>query len=433
MAGPSPSARPRLFYGYWIVAAAFFFALVFSGCGFYAFSLFVTPLQANMGWGRGEIMTALTVYFLTSGVSAPVVGRVVDRIGATRVMATGALVAGAGLFLLSQVTELWQFYGGYLVTGLGMAATGMVSTTAVVSNWFVRRRGTAIGIMSAGVGAGGLVLAPLIGGYLIPDLGWRVAFRVLAGLAWALIPLALLVMKTRPADMGLLPDGDKYSETEPEPSVRDDEHSAPTVAAEGLTARLAAATPAFWLMAVSFLTHGFSEISVLQNQVPYLEDAGFPMAMAAGVLGGVGLWSTIGKFGFGWLCDRMSAKYVCAIGLSLQLAGTLVLMNVSSESPLVVLWLYAVVMGLGVGGWLPTMSMLVSTNFGLVSYGAIFGAISFSQSVGGATGPLLAGYLYDASGSYQQVFLVWFASYAASILSVIFVRRPLARQGKPEA
>jgi MFS family permease len=421
MTGLSHSTKPGLFYGYWIVAAAFLVAMVFSGCGFYAFSLFVTPLQADLGWGRGEIMIALTIYFLTSGISAPFVGRIVDRIGATRVMTAGALVAGTGFILLSLVTELWQFYGSYLFTGMGMAATGIVSTTTVVSNWFEKRRGTAIGIMSAGLGAGGLILAPLIGGYLIPGLGWRTAFRVLAGFVWALAPVALLVIKTRPADMGLFPDGREG----PEENTVD---VVPVLSMAGLTTKMAVATPVFWLIAVSFLAHGFSEISVLQNQVPYLEDTGFPVAMAAGILGAVGLWSTIGKFAFGWLCDRLSAKYVCAIGLSFQLAGTLVLMNVSPDSPGAVPWLYALIIGLGVGSWLPTMSMLVSTNFGLVSYGAIFGMISFSQSIGGATGPLLAGYMYDASGTYQQVFLIWIASYCVSLLSILLVRRPARPQ-----
>jgi len=406
------------------VAAAFFFALVFAGCGFYAFSLFVTPLQTDLGWGRGQIMTALTIYFLTSGVSAPVVGRVVDRIGAPKVMATGALVAGTGLFLISLIGEPWQFYAGYLVTGMGMAAAGVVPTTSVVSNWFERRRGTAIGIMSAGLGAGGLVLAPLIGGYLIPTLGWRIAFRVLAGLVWTLIPVALLVIKTRPSDLGLHPDG----QAGPGGGTR--EKTSITLSG-GLSTRMAVAVPTFWFIVVSFIAHGFSEVSVLQNQVPYLEDTGYPAATAAAVLGGVGLLSTFGKFGFGWLCDRLAAKYVCAIGLGLQVAGTLILMNVGPGTPVAMLWLYAVVIGLGVGGWLPTMSMLVSTNFGLASYGAIFGMVSFSQSLGAATGPVLAGYLYDAAGNYQQVFIIWFAAYAVSILSVLLVRRPATAQVSP--
>jgi len=393
--------------------------MIFAGCGFYSFSLFVTPLQTDMGWGRGEIMTGLTVYLLTSGLASPFIGRIVDRIGATRVMTTGALLAGIGLILISLVTELWQFYSAYLFTGLGMAATGMVSVTTVISNWFVKRRGTAIGIMSAGLGAGGLVLAPIIGGYLIPELGWRLTYRVLAGIVWTLIPLILTVIKTRPSDIGLQPDGEKYVHV-------DTTNVAGNSSLTGLSLITALKTPTFLLLAVSFFTHGFSEIGVLQNQVPYLEDTGVPIAMASGILGGVGLFSTIGKFAFGWLCDRLHPRYVCAIGLGFQVIGTVILMNIGPESPAAVLWLFAVLFGLGVGGWLPTMSMLVSTNFGLVAYGAIFGVITFFQSSGGSVSPLTAGYMYDMTGTYQQVFLLWFIAYGLSILTVLIVRRPPA-------
>ncbi len=191
-----------------------------------------------------------------------------------------------------------------------------------------------------------------------------------------------------------------------------------------MTPRQAIATGAFWLMAVSFITFGFSEVTMLQHQVPYLEGTGFAAATAAGVLGIVGLWSTIGKFGFGWLCDRMPVKYVCAIGLGLQLVATAMLMNITVSSPMTVVWLYATLMGLGVGSWLPAMSMLVSTSFGLASYGAILGMIGFVQSFGGATGPLVAGYMYDAMGTYQWVFIIVLGTYAISTASVLMVRRP---------
>jgi len=414
---PLPSKKSRVFYGYWIVVATFFFAFIFSGCGFYSFSLFVIPLQADLGWDRGEIMATLTFFFLVGGITAPFIGRVVDRYGVRRVMTAGALVAGLGFTLLSLVNDLWHFYGSYVIIGLGMAGTGMVPTTFVVSNWFKKKRGTAIGIMSAGIGAGGLALAPLTGGYLIPNFGWRVTYLVLAVLVWALIPLALFVIKTKPSDMGLYPDDGQDSEVVTEAEV-------PALASGGLSSRVAIRTSTFWLIAVSFLAFGISEVGILQNEVPYLEDIGFSAAMAAGVHGVVGLWSTIGKFGFGWLCDRIQAKYACAIGLALQLVGTIVLMNVRLTSPVAIIWLYTFLMGFGVGNWLPTMSMLISTNFGLVAYGAIFGMISLTQSLGAATGPLVAGYMYDASGSYRWVFILLGVSYAISMLSILAVRRP---------
>ena len=414
---PHITKKPKLFYGYWIVAATFFCAFIYSGVGFYAFSLFVKSLQSDFDWSRAGIMAALTILFLITGASSPFIGRVVDRYGARKVMAAGAFVVGLGFALLSLMNSLWHLYGGYIVIGVGMAAVGMVPSTTVISNWFEKRRGTAIGIMSAGIGAGGLVLAPLIGGYFIPNFGWRASYLVLAALVWILVPLILLVIRTKPADVGLHPDGDQDPE-----SVTESEAS--PLATEGLNLKMALATFGFWLISVSFLAHGFSEVGILQSQVPFLEDIGFSSVLAAGALGFVGLWSTIGKFGFGWLCDQIPAKYACCIGLGVQLVGTIMLMSLRADSPQIIIWLYATVMGLGVGSWLPAMSIIVSTNFGLASYGAIFGMVAFIQSIGAATGPFTAGYIYDTTGSYHWAFIAFIISYLVAVLTILPVRRP---------
>jgi len=413
-----PSKKPGFFYGYWIVAIAFFCAFIHSGCGFYAFSLFIRPLQAEFEWGRGQIMVALTIFFLISGMSAPAVGRLVDRYGSQKVIVVGSLVTGIGFVMICLMHSLWLFYVGYVVVGLGMAGTGMVPATTVISNWFEKRRGTAVGIMASGIGAGGFVLAPLIG-YLIPGFGWRVSFVVLAVITWMIIPLAIWVLKTKPSDMGLYPDGRQ----EPETAV---ETTAPHSVSQGLTLKTALATSCFWWIAISFLAHGFSEVGVLQTQVPYLEDVGFPLSTAANAFGVVGLFSLIGKFFFGLLCDRMQAKYVCTIGLGVQLAGISILMTVRPESHVAILWIYAVVIGLGVGSWLPAMSMLVSTNFGLVAYGTIFGSISFMQGIGAATGPLMSGLIYDATGTYRGAFIMFILLYSVAIPTVLAARRPKA-------
>ena len=412
------SKKPKVFYGYWIVAVAFLCLFIMSGCVFYAFSLFVKPIQADLGWSRGEIMAAFTVFCLVQGVTAPFIGRVVDHYGARKVIPIGALIAGIGFVFLSLMHNLWDFYTGWAVVGIGMAAMGPVPATTIVSNWFQKKRGLAIGIMSTAVGVGGLALAPLVGGYLIPNFGWGTSYLVLALLTWVLIiPLALLVMKTRPSDIGLYPDGIETPEavavTEALPS-----------ASRGLTLRMALATSAFWLITLSFLSNGFSQHGTILNQVPHLEDIGFPAATASATLGVVGLGSTIGKIGFGWLCDWIPAKYAFAIGLGLQLVSIIILINVEPAWPPATIWLYAIIFGLSVGSWLPAMSMLISTNFGLASYGAIFGMITLVHSIGGAIGPLMAGYMYDTMNTYDWAFIIFLALCAVAIATILAVRRP---------
>ena len=233
---PRLARKPRVFYGYWIVAATFVCLFITAGFGMFAFSLFVKPLQAELGWGRGGIMAGFTVYLMVVGLASPFVGRVIDRYAASRVIAIGAIIAGLGFFLLSRTDYPWQFYLGYATVGIGFAALGHVSATAVVSNWFKKRRGTAIGIMSTGIGAGGLVMAPVIGGFLIPSFGWRAAYLTLGGLVWVfIIPLAWLVIKKEPADMGLFPDGEPASE------LKVTNKSGPAIVS-GLTLKMAVAT-----------------------------------------------------------------------------------------------------------------------------------------------------------------------------------------------
>jgi len=217
--------------------------------------------------------------------------------------------------------------------------------------------------------------------------------------------------------MGLYPDGMPAPE-----AVAVTEAS--LSASEGLSLKMALATPALWLIAVSFLASAFSHVGIIQNQVPYLEDIGFPVVAAAGALGGVGLGSLIGKLGFGWLCDRIQPKYACCISLVLQLVSIIILMSVQPVSPLAIIWLYAIVMGLGGGGWLPTMSMLISASFGSASYGAVFGMVIFAQSIGIATGPLMAGYMYDTMNTYHWAFIILSALYIVAIPAVLAVRRP---------
>jgi len=411
--------KSKVFYGYWIVAACFFCALV-DASGYYCFSLFITPLQTDFGWGRGEIMAALSIRLLASAVVSPFAGRLVDRYGAKRVLVIGAIITGLGFILISLTNNLWYLYLGWGIAGAGVAASGILPATAVVSNWFKKRRGTAIGIMSTGFGAAGVV-SPFIGGYIIPNFGWRGGYFTLALLMWAIIPLVLLVVRSKPADMGLYPDGVEAPE-----AVAVTEASLST--SKGLTLKMALATASFWLIGISFLLANMAETGITQTQVPYFEDIGVPTAIAATTLAVVGIWSAIGKFAFGWLCDHMQAKYARAIGIGFLLASVIMIMSIGPASSLAIIWLYAIIRGFGFGSWAATMSMLVSTNFGLTSYGIIFGMIALLNSVGGSVSPLFAGYMYDTMGTYHWAFIVFIILAVVAMPLILAVRRPKSLQ-----
>ena len=225
------------------------------------------------------------------------------------------------------------------------------------------------------------------------------------------------MIKTKPAELGLYPD-------DVEVLVVEAVAERIIIAPEGFTLKMAIGTSAFWLVGVTFLTSAVSQGGTMQSQVPYLDDIGFPVAMAATALGVAGLGSAIGKFCFGWLCDRIPPKHACLIGLGFQLSAIATIMNIEPASPMSMVWLYAVLMGLGMGSWLPTLSMLTSRNFGLASYGAIFGVMSLFQAVGVSIGPLVAGYLYDSMNTYHLAFIIFLAIYIITVPSILAVRRP---------
>lgn len=414
--------KARIFYGYWIVAVAFLCLFITAGCGFYGFNLFVIPLQKAFGWSRAEIMMATTIWTLTQGVFAPWVGRMIDRHDPRRIIIIGALLSSLALTLLTMTNELWQFYLFYGLYGCGFAATNVLPVSAIIFNWFKRKRGLAIGIAGTGVGAGGFVFSLLIGGYLIPALGWRKTFPILGLIMTAVIPLMLLVVKTRPEDIGLQPDGD-------EAPLEDVAHrSSRKTPEDSLSMGQTFKTWNFWLISFAATTFGFSTMAIIRNQVAHLEDIGFSAAAAAGALGMVGIGNGIGKFAFGFIGDWVKPKLSMAIGLGLQLIAVTILMMVSPTSPAVAIWLYAAFMGLGQGSWMPTMSMLISTNFGMAAYGTIFGMINLINVIGASSGPLLAGYIYDTRNSYDLAFIICIATYIIGIVLALSIRPP----GLPE-
>ncbi|MBW1800734.1 MAG: MFS transporter [Deltaproteobacteria bacterium] len=398
----------RINSGWWGVFAGFLTLVVFSGCGYFFFSLFVKPLEAHFGWDRSTIMAAFTFLFMAVAVASPIAGKAVDRYSPKQVMTIGALVMGSGFFLLSLMSSPLVCYVGHVIVGAGSSALGPIPLTAVVSGWFIRNRGLAIGIMATGTGAGGIIMAPLIGGFLIPRYGWSASYVIMGVLTCVVvIPMALFLIKKRPMEKnhgsgGGLDDGDNAG-------------SQTALDLRGLPLKRALLTPAFWLIAMAFVASQIGLTGAIQSQVPHLQDIGFPVGTAAAALGGIALVSGLAKIMFGWLCDFIKPKYVFNLAVLFMAGGTFILMNVKPDSGNSILWLYALIMGIGAGSWLPTMSMLVSENFGLAAYGSIFGALSLVFNMGVSVGPLLAGFIFDVTNGYHWAFVTFMISYAVAI------------------
>jgi len=374
-----------------------------------------------MGWSRAELMAGFTLMSISMAVMAPFAGRLVERYGARMVITSGALLASSGLVLLSQMSNLWHYYAGYTIMGVGIAALNQVTASYVVSQWFYQRRGMALSVMSMGLLSGLVVYPPIFGAYVLPQLGWSNTYLTLAAIIVAVIvPLSLLVIRTKPSEMGLYPDGKDTL------AVVNASATSAAAGSQGLALKMAIATSAFWVIAV-YALFNHQHMGTILSQVPYLIDTGFSVGVAAASFSILSITQIFGVFFFGWLCDKKHVKLAMVIGNFFMALGILMLINISAKSPAWLIWLYAILMGFGTSSWLPTLSMLTSTTFGLHHYGSIFGMLSFFQILGAASGPLLAGYLYDITGNYHLAFIIILGLVLLSIPLVIAVRRPTSR------
>jgi sugar phosphate permease len=419
MAGVTKQKKAGIFYGYWIVVAAFLIFFVNSGASFYSFGLFVTPLEKALGWTRSEIMFGNTLLGIAQGIGGLFAGRFISRFGIKKVIIGGIAIVTICLAGIAACDRLWQFYVLYGLTGFGLSTT-FAPPSVLILNWFQKRRGFFIGLAGIGLGFAGVVMPVLLSGLIIPAWGWRAGFLFLGIMSGAIvIPLTLAVVKEKPRDIGLLP----YGET------ADEERKAAAVPPEGLTTKQALRTSAFWFIAISGVAYGFSTQAITLNQVPHLEDIGYPVLQAASALAAVGIGSSIGKFVFGVICDAIGARWARVIGVSFQLIAVGILLTIGPSTSLLVIWTYAILLGLGLGSWVPTQTLQVSTNLGIRDYVTIASFAGIFNTLGGSTGPLFAAYIHDTQGTYQTAFVTFAVMYVIAIVTTVLTRRPKSYRG----
>ena len=412
--------QKKFFYGYWIVLAGLITLTLTSGFAFFGFSVFNKTIADEFGWSRGEVTAAFSVFMLTVAILSPIVGRLTDRHGPRHVLFLGTTVMSLTLFLLSRTSAIWNYYLLHLCLGIGNVLLGTIPVSIILTNWFSQLRGTMQGLAFTGIGLGGIVLAAPIGNYLIPNLGWRSSYLVMAlFLLVTMFPLIFFVVKDHPYQKGLRPYGQELAAVA-------EAHSSKTKGTTGLSLKETLQGPTFWIIGLTSAVYGLSLTAAVQNQVSILTEQGFTATSAVAAIGIVGLGSAVGKFLFGFLCDRIDSKYAAAISYILTASSLIIMIQARSMAHL---WLFAVLHGLGHGGWAPNLAMLAASYFGLKHYGAVLGAIHLLYMAGVAIGPMIAGFAYDQIGSYHLVLMVLAGLCFVSAPLIAAIRKPKAYIG----
>lgn len=385
-----PPKAKTTFYGYIVVVAAFV-VMMMTGGTFYSFGVFFKPLLAEFGWTRAMTSGAYSLCILLAGLLGIGTGRLTDRFG-PRAVATGCgFLLGLGFLGMSQINTLWQlylFYGVILGIGISGAIVPMMTT---VARWFIQRRGMMTGIAASGVGIGTLIMSP-IANWLVSTYGWRISYTVIGIAAFVLIILAAQFMKRDPSQISQLPYGEA-----------DLGGGNLNLACGSFSLQQAMQTKQLWLLCIMLFFFGISLQMIMVHVVPHITDLKIAATNAALVLAVIGGAGTGGRVIMGMAADRIGNKlaFIMSFGL---ISTALFWLLVAKE--LWMLYLFAVIFGFGYGGIATLMSPVAAHLFGLNSLGIILGVINLSSHVGETIGPIVAGHIFDITGSYNLAFLV---------------------------
>jgi MFS family permease len=400
-----PDTTRRFFYGYIVVVASFCVFAVMYGTRF-AFGVFFKPMLTEFGWTRALTSGALSLSMLVQGLLAIVMGGLNDRLGPRIVLTFCGFFLGVGCLLISQISTLWQIYLFYgVIIGIGMSGV-LVPLLSTVARWFIKRRNVMTGIALTGIGLGSLI-APPVANRLISLYDWRVSYILLGCLVLAVGVLAAQFLKRDPARAGQVPYGGDEAGEEMLQGGN-----------EGFSLREAAHTRQFWMVFGIFVCLGFSYFSIVVHIVPHITDLGISAASGANILAALGGAGIVGNV-VGGAADRIGNKQVCVIGLMLASATLFWLVSITEVW---MFYLFVGIFGIGYGVCLTSESPLVAWLFGVSSHGLLLGIISFGFTIGAAIGPLLTGYIFDVTGSYQVAFLTFAVLSVVGLILMVLIR-----------
>ena len=386
-----------MFYGWLIVLVAALTQGILIGTVNYSYSIIIVPLGEEFEASRLSLMMGITSASLISGLISPIVGPLLDKLPMRRLMTLGALVLGFGYIALSMITAVWQMsviFGVFV--SLAMALLGPLTGSTIVSRWFAKQRGRALGFAAMGTSVAGFFM-PVLVQSLIGEHGWRLTFLIMGCLIILItVPPVLLWIKDKPADKGLLPDGDTEAPAQ---------QQATGVSLYGTTRQILT-EPSFWYIGFStgilFSVFG----AMTSNLAPYAIGLGIDKMDAAGLLSIIAGCAFIGKLIFGYTADVISLKAALWITQGMVALGFVIF---STASSFAVIQLATVIAGLAGGGLIPVWGALLANVFGTVDYGRVMGMMRLLILPIITIGHPTAGYIFDVTGSYTLVFQLFAA------------------------
>lgn len=400
----------HIFYGWWIVLACFIIALYTGGIIFYGFTAFIDPLVREFGWSYTEISFAMSLRGIEMSFLSPLVGFLVDRYGPRRLVFGGVITMSLGFFTISATQSLWMFYASFVLIAFGGGGCASVVFMRVVTNWFQRKVGLALGVMSSGFGASGLIVPLIV--YLIDAFGWRVAVILLgAGTFIVGIPLAFVVRDT-PEACGLHPDGRMTDTPVAAPSGKRDGETGDVRFRDALRHRV------FLFLAISDFLRFMAIGSLVTHIMPYLNILHIPRTTAGMITGSIAVLSIFGRFGFGWMADFFDKRIIMVAALSLLSLGFFLFCFVDIPWVMIV---FLIVFPIGFGGSIVLRGAILLEYFGRQAFGRLLGLMMGVAAAGGMIGPIMAGFIFDTTGSYHNTWISLGITSSVSVLLVLFI------------
>lgn len=409
--------KPGIFYGWWIVASCFLMAVYTAGVIGWGFTAVFEPIKNEFGWSSAEVAFSSSLRGMETGLFAPIVGYLVDRLGARKIIFIGGIITGLGMIMMGRVDSLVTYYLASALIALGLSLCSANALQVAVAAWFHRKISLALGLMSCGFGFAGLLIPVAVA--IVDRFGWRMGeiyFGI--GVFVIILPLSLIVRR-RPEDYGQLPDGDTVASEAPANFVSEHPIKQSGNDVGGPSVKKVLSSPAFWFIAIAMSAQHLIVGGVSTHVMPYLTSIGYSREIAGFVASGIPIASIMGRFTFGWLGDRMSNKKLAIFGFAILALGMLCFANAASS--LFIIGIFLLLFGTGFGGTNTMRAVLPRTYFGSKGYGTTLGLVMGVGIIGSMIGAPLAGEIFDRMGSYQPAWYLYSGIAVFSLISISLV------------